>query len=69
MWAACLAGVTLADGIYWVQHHHLPDASNIRIAIAGTAFVAIVTTASATHRTNRRNRTENGTTAGQVSAR
>ena len=54
IWAACLAGVTVADGIHWVWHHHLPDALTIRISIAGTALAAIVSTASAMHRMNRR---------------
>ncbi|MFD8815709.1 hypothetical protein ACFV23_30530 [Streptomyces sp. NPDC059627] len=68
-WAACLAGLALADGIHWVRHRRLPDASTIRISIAGTAFVAIVSTVSAIHRANRRSRTETGTTAGHTSVR
>ncbi|MFG2935104.1 hypothetical protein [Streptomyces sp. NPDC048282] len=56
IWAACLAGVALADGIYWVRHHHLPDALTIRISIAGSALVAVVGTVSAIRRMNRRDR-------------
>ncbi|WP_229713112.1 hypothetical protein [Streptomyces fuscichromogenes] len=69
IWAACLAGLALADGIHWVQHHRLPGASGLRIAVAGTAFVAIVNTASATRRRNRRIGTENDTTADRLPAR
>ncbi|WP_089100576.1 hypothetical protein [Streptomyces hyaluromycini] len=56
IWTACLAGLALADGIYWVQHHRLPDASSITISIGGTAFVAIVGSASAMRRTQRAQR-------------
>ncbi|MEU6193827.1 hypothetical protein [Streptomyces sp. NPDC047061] len=41
-WAACLAGLALAIGIYWVWRHRLPDASTFRIDIAGTVFVAVM---------------------------
>jgi len=57
LWAACLAGVAVADGLYWGRHHHhLPDASTIRISIAGTAFMAIASAAGATRRANRTSR-------------
>ncbi|WP_217546047.1 hypothetical protein [Streptomyces sp. GbtcB6] len=58
IWTACLAGLALADGIYWVQRHRLPDASSINISIGGTAFVAIVGSVSAMRRTQRRKHRE-----------
>ncbi|MER7181337.1 hypothetical protein ABT404_17965 [Streptomyces hyaluromycini] len=56
IWTACLAGLALADGIYWVQHHRLPDTSSINISIGGTAFVAVVGSVSDTRRTQRAQR-------------
>ncbi|MFD4602847.1 hypothetical protein ACFWPQ_33075 [Streptomyces sp. NPDC058464] len=49
-WAACLAGLALAVGIYWVWRHRLPDASTFRIDIAGTVFVAVMGSMSGTRR-------------------
>ncbi|MFD4507302.1 hypothetical protein [Streptomyces sp. NPDC058457] len=55
-WVACLAGLALGDGIYWVPQHRLPDALTFRISIAGTAFVAIMGSVRAMRRTRRMQR-------------